>query len=222
MSENERLDKIDYPEVSEEERARMISAGAWFRAKERAFGPGDPVEDWLQAEAEVDSSVQLVTTERRWAEAEADRHLRWSVGDRFSGNTPTDTAAILSAIDAIEQQMADSGNYDPLVVAKVARTFRKDVASWANEHREQSEEKTLLLGKWQERGRVLLHNARLSVDDLRQWFSDKWEHYRVYHSGEVVPPGGYDCTNCHTRNEMANTGHLGPCSNCYQTRFHRF
>lgn len=39
---------------SAEERHRMIAEAAYFRAEARGFRGGDPVEDWLQAEAEID------------------------------------------------------------------------------------------------------------------------------------------------------------------------
>ncbi len=36
------------------EREQMIAAAAYFRAQQRGFIPGGELEDWLQAEAEVD------------------------------------------------------------------------------------------------------------------------------------------------------------------------
>jgi hypothetical protein len=224
MDENERPDSEIRPEVSEEDRVSMISAGAWFRAKERAFGPGDPVVDWLQAEAQVDTSVKTASADRRWTEYEADRHLRWSVGDRFSSQGPADTGAILSAIEAVAEQMVESEDYDPAVVHKVANTFRKDVANWAHDHPGDDHEQGqgMLLGSWQERGHVFLQTAWEAVDDWRQWFTGYLEECRIYRSGEVVPPGGYTCVNCQTRQEVEHSGHLGPCPNCYHTRFRRF
>ena len=40
--------------VSEARRHEMIAQRAYFSAKERGFCGGDPLADWLQAEAEVD------------------------------------------------------------------------------------------------------------------------------------------------------------------------
>jgi|KBSMisStandDraft_5_1062788.scaffolds.fasta_scaffold1138747_2 hypothetical protein len=36
---------------------QMIREAAYFRAEARGFGGGDPVEDWLAAEAEIDALV---------------------------------------------------------------------------------------------------------------------------------------------------------------------
>ena len=43
--------------VSPEDRARMIAEAAYYRAEQRGFGAGDPVLDWLHAEAEIDASI---------------------------------------------------------------------------------------------------------------------------------------------------------------------
>jgi len=40
--------------ASNEERWRMIAEAAYYRAQARGFAPGQEIEDWLQAEAEID------------------------------------------------------------------------------------------------------------------------------------------------------------------------
>ena len=40
--------------VSPERRQAMIAEAAYLRAEQRGFGPGDPLEDWLAAEHQVD------------------------------------------------------------------------------------------------------------------------------------------------------------------------
>ncbi|MEJ2509176.1 MAG: DUF2934 domain-containing protein [Gammaproteobacteria bacterium] len=44
--------------VSPEERWRRIAEAAYLLAEERGFQGGDPVADWLAAEAEVDASLR--------------------------------------------------------------------------------------------------------------------------------------------------------------------
>ena len=41
-------------EISLEERQRMIAEAAYFRAMQRGFNGGDPVDDWLIAEREIE------------------------------------------------------------------------------------------------------------------------------------------------------------------------
>ncbi len=42
------------PVLSPELRQQMIRDAAYFRAEHRGFGAGDPVQDWIEAEAELD------------------------------------------------------------------------------------------------------------------------------------------------------------------------
>lgn len=44
--------------VTEDQRQQMIADAAYFRAQRRGFGGGDPVADWLAAEAEVDARLR--------------------------------------------------------------------------------------------------------------------------------------------------------------------
>ena len=43
--------------VSAGERWRMVAEAAYYRANRRGFGPGDPVRDWVEAEAEIDAQL---------------------------------------------------------------------------------------------------------------------------------------------------------------------
>lgn len=40
--------------VAPEQRRNYIEVAAYYIAERRAFAPGDPLQDWIQAEAEVD------------------------------------------------------------------------------------------------------------------------------------------------------------------------
>jgi phage terminase Nu1 subunit (DNA packaging protein) len=50
-------------EISTEERYRMIAEAAYYRAVKRGFAGGDTVNDWLEAQAEVDA--ELASTQRQ-------------------------------------------------------------------------------------------------------------------------------------------------------------
>jgi DUF2934 family protein len=51
--------------ITTEHRHQMIATAAYERAERRAFRDGDPVRDWLEAEAEIDRMLEqsLVSTE---------------------------------------------------------------------------------------------------------------------------------------------------------------
>jgi hypothetical protein len=44
--------------VNEAERRAMIARAAYFRAERRNFAPGQELEDWVAAEAEVDHHLR--------------------------------------------------------------------------------------------------------------------------------------------------------------------
>ena len=41
-----------------EEHEYMVAEAAYYRAERRGFAPGNEMEDWLQAETEIDSLIQ--------------------------------------------------------------------------------------------------------------------------------------------------------------------
>jgi hypothetical protein len=49
--------------VDPQQRAALIARAAYFRALQRGFAPGNEMEDWLAAEAEVDAVLLLGTAE---------------------------------------------------------------------------------------------------------------------------------------------------------------
>ncbi len=45
--------------IDQESRRTMIATAAYFRAEKRDFVPGGELDDWLAAEAEIDSLLRL-------------------------------------------------------------------------------------------------------------------------------------------------------------------
>jgi len=54
---NRFLQQVENPMISEEERERMIAEAAYFNAEHRGFMPGDPKQDWLLAEKQIDQQL---------------------------------------------------------------------------------------------------------------------------------------------------------------------
>jgi hypothetical protein len=46
------------PAISAEERYKLIAHHAYLRAERRGFAPGNEVDDWLQAESEVEQLLR--------------------------------------------------------------------------------------------------------------------------------------------------------------------
>ena len=49
--------QVSSPLQNQEGRHRMIAEAAYYRAEARGFREGDPVQDWLAAEAEIDARL---------------------------------------------------------------------------------------------------------------------------------------------------------------------
>lgn len=44
--------------IAPDQRQRMIEEAAYYRAEQRGFQGGDSVQDWLEAEAEIDAEIK--------------------------------------------------------------------------------------------------------------------------------------------------------------------
>jgi hypothetical protein len=56
-AQNQSGASLQPPAMSAEERYRRIAEAAYFRAAAREFIGGDPVQDWIEAEREVNAAV---------------------------------------------------------------------------------------------------------------------------------------------------------------------
>lgn len=54
----ERTDQAARP-ITSEERHRLIAQAAYLRAEKRGFQNGDPEQDWLEAEKEIDAALTI-------------------------------------------------------------------------------------------------------------------------------------------------------------------
>jgi len=46
------------PQISDNERMRMVSEAAYYMAEHRGFTPGDELSDWLAAEQQINTQVR--------------------------------------------------------------------------------------------------------------------------------------------------------------------
>ncbi|MGB5422924.1 MAG: DUF2934 domain-containing protein [Desulfobacterales bacterium] len=51
--------KLDQCPVTSDEKQRMVAEAAYFRFENRNFTGGDPVEDWVTAEADIENSLKV-------------------------------------------------------------------------------------------------------------------------------------------------------------------
>lgn len=50
--------EVPEPAGVSQDRQQMIAEAAYYLAQARGFGPGCEVEDWLQAEADIDCTLE--------------------------------------------------------------------------------------------------------------------------------------------------------------------
>jgi hypothetical protein len=57
-AERHEVTQQSHSSLSAEERVRLISQAAYYRAEQRHFAPSNPVDDWRAAEAEIDARLR--------------------------------------------------------------------------------------------------------------------------------------------------------------------
>lgn len=209
--------------VSPDERRRMIAEAAYFRAAARGFRGGDPVQDWLAAEAEIDRV--LPPPERQSEERAVYEKLREEIERRFAEmRDAVNAEGVRGAVDRAVVQMKEMGVYTAETINKVAGTVQKDLASAAvkmgPEWKKFSSRSADAFAVWRDRGRGFLAGAASAVGEWLQDAGRKFEQ-QPYQAGEMTASGSFECTACGEKFSLAKPGHLPPCPNCRNLEFRR-
>jgi hypothetical protein len=209
--------------ISAEERRRMIAEAAYFRAQARGFVGGDPLDDWLAAEREINRA--LPGPQQQKEEMAAYEKLRQTLGKILAEARGTVNAETLK--QAFEKATADlrkTGEYTVETINKVAGSLRKDMTSAAmnmGPKWEAFSEKTAdLFSVWRDRGSQFLARAADAMADWLQQTGDKLERQR-YRTGDMVHSGTFECTSCGERVVLRTPAHLPPCPKCRKLEFRR-
>ncbi|MGA9538070.1 MAG: DUF2934 domain-containing protein [Desulfobacterales bacterium] len=64
--------KLDQCPVTSDEKQRMVAEAAYLRFANRNFTGGDPVEDWVTAEADIENSLKVFCSVKPQRKALAD------------------------------------------------------------------------------------------------------------------------------------------------------
>lgn len=201
----------------------MIAEAAYFRAASRGFQGGDPVQDWLAAEAEIDRV--LPPPERQCEERAAYENLRAEIERRFAEmREAVNAEAVRNAVDRAVMQLKEMGGYTSETINKVADTLRKDLANAAvkmgPEWKKFSARSADVFAVWRDRGRTFLAGAATAVGDWLQEAGRKFEQ-QAYRAGEMTASGSFECTACGAKLTLADPGHLPPCPQCHNLEFRR-
>jgi len=209
--------------LSPEERHRRIEQAAYFRALQRGFNGGDPVEDWLAAEREINRL--LPSPQQQKQELAAYTKLREAVsrvlGDaKETLNAETIREALAQAIAQLKQM----GEHTADTIDKVAASVERDMVSAAQKIGTRwdaySEKTADLFQVWRDRGNRFLTDATAAVGDWLQQTSDKLKT-QTYQSGEMAASGTLECTACGERLVLQTPSHLPACSKCRNREYRR-
>jgi hypothetical protein len=208
-------------EISSEVRQRMIAEAAYFRAMQRSFHDGNSLDDWLEAEREINRL--LPSPQQQKQERAAYDKLRAGVTKVLAEARDTVNAETLKqAFERATAELKKTGEYTAETVSKITATLRKDMTSAAMKMGPKweafSEKSSDLFEVWRDRGSVFLGRAAEAVADWLHQAGSKLEQ-QVYQAGEMVHSGTFECTGCGERVVLETPAHLPPCSKCKKTEF---
>lgn len=209
--------------VSTDERERMIAEAAYFRALERGFTGGNPLDDWLVAEREINRL--LPTPQQQKVELAAYDKLRQAVRELLADARSTVNAeTVRQAFDKATEELKKTGDYTAETINKIAASLRKDMASAAQQMGPKwetfTEKSADLFAVWRDRGSQFLAQAAGAVGEWLQQAGDRLKQ-QSYRTGEMTAGGVLECTACGERIVLETTAHLPPCPKCRNMEFRR-
>ncbi len=217
--------------VPSEERDRMIAENAYFRAEKRGF-VGDPVQDWLAAEAEINARLSTADAEpvlpspaQQKKELAAYNKLRKEMEEFLRGvRGQMNAETVKQALDKAAEALKDTKKYSTATINKVVETIKKDVADAAHKMGPKWEafsDKTAgLFTVWRDRSSAFLSDAATAVSDWLEHVGRKREH-QVYYTGEMSHKGTLECTACGEQVVLNKPAHLPACRKCGKREFRR-
>jgi hypothetical protein len=211
--------------VPDEERHRMISEAAYFRAERRGFQGGDPFQDWLNAEAEIDKLLEAPAQQQEAQELAAYKRMRQELAKILAGVGDTvNVETIRQAFDRAAKELGDVGGYATETVSRVSQRLRREVESTAGKLGPRweafSERRADLFSVWLERSSTFVSHASAAVGEwLKQVQSKNGDQIHI--AGEIVEPGTFLCTACRHYLKVEEKQPLPPCPTCQEKEFRR-
>jgi hypothetical protein len=209
--------------VSEAERQHRIAELAYFRALERGFQGGDPVDDWLAAEREVNRMLRKPRQQKQ--ELDAYRKLRALTQELFGDvRDGMNAATVRETLERARTRLRDAGGYTADTIDRAAAAIEKEMAdtvrrlgpTWQTVSGKTAD----LFEVWRDRSATFLAAAAAGA---AQWLNEAGARLErpVYRTGEMAAAGIFECTACSMRVELETPAHLPPCPQCQKTEFRR-
>lgn len=209
--------------ISPSDRQRMIAEAAYLRAAQRGFQGGDPLADWLAAEADIERA--LPRPQQQKEEIALYERLRSEVQDRLGEiRAGVNAESVRDAVERAVARIREAGGHTGDKLNRVAESLRKDITSAAERMGPQwesfSERSADVFAVWRDRGSSFLSRAAEAVGEWLQQAGRRLER-PVYSVGEMAAAGTFQCTNCSEQLVLATASHLPPCAKCRGMTYRR-
>ena len=209
--------------VSSKDRQRMIAEAAYYIAAQRGFAGGDPTQDWIEAERQINRV--LPSPKQQKDELAAYEKFRAELSERLTDLRGSLNAEhIQHAFDMTLDKLQTAGGYAAETISKVAATTKKDMANLVSNMEpgweKYSAKATDLFAAWRDRGSSYIASAAAAVGEWSQQVGAR-AGKQEYHSGEVTYGGTLECTACKEKITMETAAHIPVCPACRNTEFHR-
>jgi rRNA maturation endonuclease Nob1 len=219
--------------VSQEERRRLIAERAYSIAERRGFAGGDPRDDWLQAEAEIDREFGLgggkaePNATQRKNELAAYKKLREDIEDVLSDMRETvsvSNESLKRTLDEAAQRMRKARKYSSETIEKALAAAQKDLSDAAQKigpkWEEISGKSADLLEVWRDRSAAFMNHAAGALSDWAQQMGGVLGR-QSYRTGDMMYRGTLECRQCGERLPFDEPAHVPPCPKCGHKEFRR-
>jgi gas vesicle protein len=214
--------KQSTPVVDPNERRKMIEEAAYYRSSQRTSA-GDPLEDWLAAEEEVDQILKDRQSKKEKEELAAFEKLQDELGRKLKtikGSIKVDT--FTRALDKTAQEVKDKGQFTSEAINKGYEALKKDIArnieKLGGKWQKMSNKTAGHFSIWSKRSVNFLKQAGDATDQWLKQLSEKISPH-FYRSGEIASAGTFICKSCGQALQLKETGHLPRCPQCDNTEF---
>ncbi len=208
---------------SDNERQRMISEAAYYRARLRGSQEGSPEDDWLAAEREINHQLPSPAQQKR--ELAAYQKLRADIEKLLADAKDTLSAdTIRLAIIGARNRLNTLGEHTADTVDKAIATIEKEMLDASHRMGARLENFSRRTADvfyiWRDRGNHFLGQAAEALADWAREFGVRLGR-QTYHTGEIVAGGELECTACGEHLRLETPAHLPPCPKCRKTEFRR-
>jgi acetylornithine deacetylase/succinyl-diaminopimelate desuccinylase-like protein len=156
--------------LSHEERHNMIAESAFFKSEHRVR-PGDPLQDWLDAEAELEEAL---AAQCRSVEQDKELSAYWRIRhdvrrilEKAEDSVTAETIA--QALAKAKAELLQKGEFLPATIDRAAKAVKHEIGDTLDklEHRWESyrSKQEALLANWKVRG----------SHALREWL-ERWRN----------------------------------------------